>query len=140
MNTHIACSATRFAVLLPATPLGARQARRLAVGQVLAWGLDGERAGLVVGELAANAVTHGRIPGRGFQVVLELAGRVLRIEVADARRDRIPCPRDAEPGSEGGRGLALVAAVADRWGTEEGVAPRKTVWAELDLPGAGREP
>ncbi|WP_371678092.1 ATP-binding protein [Streptomyces sp. NBC_01276] len=140
MNTHIGYSATRFAVLLPATPRGARQARLLAVGQVLAWGLDGGPVGLVVGELAANAVTHGRVPGRDFQVALGLAGRVLRIEVVDARGDRIPCARDADPGSEGGRGLVLVAAVADRWGVEEGAAPCKAVWAELDLPGGGLGP
>ncbi|GLV83912.1 ATP-binding protein [Streptomyces lavendulae subsp. lavendulae] len=140
MNTHIGCSATRFTALLPATPRGARQARLLAVGQAVAWGLDGEPVGMVVGELAANAVTHGRVPGRDFRVVLGLAGRVLRIEVVDARGDRIPCPRDADPGSEGGRGLVLVAALADRWGVEEGVTPCKAVWAELDLPGDRREP
>ncbi|MFB0627856.1 ATP-binding protein [Streptomyces sp. AB3(2024)] len=140
MNTQIGCSETRFAALLPATPRGARQARQLAVGQALAWGLDGEPVGLVVGELAANAVTHGRVPGRNFQVVLSRAGRVLRIEVVDARRDRIPLPRDADAGSEGGRGLVLVAAVADRWGVEEGPPPCKAVWVELDLPGERREP
>ncbi|QIB47791.1 ATP-binding protein [Streptomyces aureoverticillatus] len=37
----------------------------------------------------------------------------------------------AEPDDESGRGLALVAAFADRWGTEVGPEPRKTVWAEL---------
>ncbi|WP_442270827.1 hypothetical protein [Streptomyces sp. M-16] len=53
---------------------------------------------------------------------------------------RIPCARDADPGSEGGRGLVVVAAVADRWGVEEGPSPCKAVWVELDLPGEGREP
>lgn len=37
------------------------------------------------------------------------------------------------PYAEGGRGLLIVEALADRWGVVEGPVPRKTVWAELDL-------
>lgn len=120
MNSQIGYSATRFAVLLPATPRGARQARWLAVEQVLAWGLPVEVPGLIVGEFAANAVTHGRVPGQGFQVVLGWDGKVLRIEVVDARRDRIPSLRDADGCAEAGRGLVLVEALADRWGWKRG--------------------
>ncbi|GAA3980978.1 hypothetical protein GCM10022232_11380 [Streptomyces plumbiresistens] len=36
--------------------------------------------------------------------------------------------------AESGRGLLLVEALADRWGTAQGPHPRKTVWAELCLP------
>ncbi|GGZ54194.1 hypothetical protein GCM10010371_12220 [Streptomyces subrutilus] len=144
MNSQIRISAPRFAAQLPATPRGARLARRLVVGQLDAWGVAAEGAAVVVAELAANAVTHGRVPGRDFRIVLVLAGGVLRIEVADARADRIPGARDAAGDDEGGRGLLLVAAVADRWGVDRGLPPGKTVWAELRVdggpggPGAGR--
>ncbi|MFD8980449.1 ATP-binding protein [Streptomyces sp. NPDC059564] len=140
MNSHIGYSMSQFAVLLPATPRGARQARWLAVEQVLAWGLPTDVPGLIVGELAANAVTHGRVPGRGFQVVLGWDGKVLRIEVVDTRRDRIPSRRDPDGSAEAGRGLVLVGALADRWGVEQGPPPYKAVWAELDVPGKWLEP
>ncbi|MEU8778561.1 ATP-binding protein [Streptomyces sp. NPDC048606] len=140
MNSQIGYFENQFVAVLPATPRAARQARRLAVEQCLAWGLPTEGVALVVGELAANAVTHGRVPGRGFQVALIRGERALRVEVTDTRRDRIPEPRDADPGAEGGRGLALVVAVADRWGVEAGPPPRKVVWAEWDVPGEGLAP
>ncbi|MFD3467870.1 ATP-binding protein [Streptomyces sp. NPDC058682] len=34
---------------------------------------------------------------------------------------------------DGGRGLHLVAAVADRWAVGERVGPGKRVWAELSV-------
>lgn len=91
-------------------------------------------------ELAANAVLHGQVPGRGFRLTLTLdATRTLRIEVTDPRGDRLPRIPDPAGGyAESGRGLLLVAAYADRWGVDEGPAPCKTVWAELALlPGRG---
>ncbi|WP_425472228.1 ATP-binding protein [Streptomyces cyaneus] len=58
--------------------------------------------------------------------------RTLRIEVTDARGDRIPQVRDAVGAdAESGRGLLIVAAYADRWGVDEAPANCKTVWAEL---------
>ncbi|MFJ6798936.1 ATP-binding protein [Streptomyces sp. NPDC091268] len=143
MNTHIRDSASRLVARLAATPLGARQARRLAVEQLDAWGLPSEGPALIVAELAANAVTHGRVPGRDFRIGLALVDGVLRIEVADTRGDRVPGIRDSVPGAESGRGLVLVDALADRWGVDRGLPPGKSVWAELDLPdrnAAGRDP
>ncbi|WSW80704.1 ATP-binding protein [Streptomyces sp. NBC_00996] len=79
---------------------------------------------------------HGRVPGRDFRLTLVLdAGGTLRIEVTDARGDRVP--RIQDPGAEcgeSGRGLLMVAAYAGRWGVDEAPAHCKTVWAEL-LPG-----
>ncbi|MFD3872558.1 ATP-binding protein [Streptomyces sp. NPDC058623] len=140
MNTQIWFTEYQFGVRLAATPYGAHRARRLAVEQVRSWGLPPDGPALIVGELAANAVTHGRVPGRDFQVVLIRAGSVLRIEVVDTRRDRVPGLRDPDVDAESGRGLALVAALADRWGVDQGPPPRKVVWAELDLPGEGLGP
>ncbi|NKQ26240.1 ATP-binding protein [Streptomyces galbus] len=120
-----------FSVLLSPTPRGARLARLLATEQLRDWGLPLDPARLIVAELANNAATHGRVPGRNFRLLLYVVGDTLRIEVTDTRGDRLPHRRATDEGAEGGRGLALVAALADRWGVVPGLPPRKTVWAEV---------
>ncbi|MGY0485942.1 ATP-binding protein [Streptomyces sp. WG-D5] len=125
-----------FSLLLSSTPRGARLARLLTERQLAEWKWESAEAEHVVAELAANAVRHGRVPGRDFRLTLTLdAAHTLRIEVADARPDRVPWVRVAD--GEGGRGLVIVAAYADRWGVASGDAPvpHKVVWAELDRPG-----
>ncbi|MFI1162623.1 ATP-binding protein [Streptomyces sp. NPDC020801] len=123
-----------FSVLLSSTPRGARLARLLAADQLRNWGLPYEAASHVVAELAANAATHGRLPGRSFRLTLHAVGRaLLRIEVTDTRGDRRPRLEEPDADAESGRGLLLVDALADRWGIDEGRFPRKTVWAELHL-------
>ncbi|MFH8800096.1 ATP-binding protein [Streptomyces sp. NPDC017936] len=129
-----------FTVLLSSTPRGARLARLLAVDALRSWGLPHERAGHVVAELAANAATHGRLPGRSFRLTLHVVGATLRIEVTDTRGDRLPAPQVPDAVAESGRGLLLVEALADRWGVMEGRFPRKTVWAELGLTSPEPEP
>ncbi|MFI9624084.1 ATP-binding protein [Streptomyces sp. NPDC052042] len=127
----------QFTQLLSATRRGARLARLLAVEQLVAWEWprDGERteaAALVVAELAANAVVHGRLDGRGFRLGLALlpAGR-LRIEVTDPRGERgLPAVRPEDAG-EGGRGLIIVDALAADWGVRPHPPSAKTVWAEV---------
>ncbi|MTE18982.1 ATP-binding protein [Streptomyces sp. TRM43335] len=129
------------------TPRGARLARRLVAVRLDEWGFphDGDTARaacLLVAELAANAVVHGRVPGRDFAVRVALSSPpsrpTLRVEVTDPRGESRPptAPAAPDPTDESGRGLLLVAALADRWGVRErepGPAPGKTVWAELDL-------
>ena len=90
----------------------------------------------IVAELAANAATHGRVPGRDFRLSLYVIANTLRIEVTDTSGDRPPCPRQTLPEAdcESGRGLLLVEALADRWGWMPEMRPRKTVWAEVVLP------
>ena len=87
----------------------------------------------IVAELAVNAATHGRVPGRDFRLTLYVVGGTLRIEVTDTRGDRLPRVELPAPEAETGRGLVLVDALADRWGVAPGPRPRKTVWAEIDL-------
>ncbi|MBT2420842.1 ATP-binding protein [Streptomyces sp. ISL-22] len=122
-----------FTVQLSATRRGARLARLLAERQLDDWGRPFEGATGIVAELVSNAVLHGRVPGRDFRLRLMLrTGGTLRIEVTDARGDRIPQVRDTVGGeTESGRGLLIVAAYADRWGVDEAPANCKTVWAEL---------
>ncbi|MGW4875857.1 ATP-binding protein [Streptomyces sp. NPDC004262] len=127
---------------LSSTPRGARLARLLAAEQLRAWGLPLDPARQIVAELAANAATHGRVPGRDFGLALYVVGGTLRIEVTDTRGDRPPRSGPLTPDAESGRGLMLVEALADKWGVAPGLSPRKTVWAEIDVspkPGdAGR--
>ncbi|CAM5350065.1 non-specific serine/threonine protein kinase OS=Streptomyces alboniger OX=132473 GN=CP975_13260 PE=3 SV=1 [Streptomyces alboniger] len=129
-------TARQFSVQLSATRRGARLARLLAVEQLRSWGLlPLDTAAHVIAELASNAALHARVPGRGFRLVMTVAADTLRVEVIDARADRLPAVQH-RPSDDGetGRGLLLVEALADRWGVTLGTAPRKTVWAEIDLP------
>ncbi len=136
-TTHLLSPADHFSVLLSPTPRSARLARLLATD----WTRDRdlphrttEAAEHLVAELAANAATHGRLTGRDFRLALLTDGATLRIEVTDTRGDALPHRRVPAPDEESGRGLLLVEALADRWGVALGPVPRKTVWAELDLP------
>lgn len=143
MDRHapqLTSSVQTFSQLISSTRRGARLARLLTLTELYFWrapqGVT-ERAEQVVAELAANAVLHGVLPGRDFRLGLALdatAGE-LRIEVTDARGDRPPVTGD--PGeTEGGRGLHLVTALADRWGVTPYPPGGKTVWAVLsEAPG-----
>lgn len=142
MNAEIASVTAEFVQRFSSTRRGARLARVLAVQQLDAWGVPfgtgpSDAVAHVVAELAANAVTHGHVAGRDFEVrLLLLRGGRVRIEVADTRGER--WPRAARPtgDGEGGRGLLVVAALADAWGVTErgvgvGVGVGKVVWADL---------
>nr|WP_308432562.1 ATP-binding protein [Streptomyces echinoruber] len=124
----------QFSVPLSATRRAARLARLLAAEQLGAWGLPLDPARLIVAELAANAVLHGRVPGRSFRLALTVTVQgVLRIEVTDTRGDVLPVREAGVAGAaESGYGLLLVEELADRWGVRSGPVPCKTVWAELD--------
>lgn len=126
----------------PSSPRGAQLARRHAARWMEARGYppasDASCAvALIVGELAANAVQHGRVPGRdfGLRLALDRAAGLLRIEVADAAAaKRLPTAAPTScPEGESGRGLLLVDALAVRWGSAPRRPMGKTVWAELCL-------
>lgn len=140
MESQISTPQMQFAQRLSSTRRGARLARRLVTHQLDVWGIPhgsdlSDAAAHITAELAANAVTHGHVPGRDFELRLTYAesAATLRIEVSDARGDRVPELRPPAPEVETGRGLCLVEAVAATWGvTERRVG--KTVWAELRAP------
>ncbi|MFF2963137.1 ATP-binding protein [Streptomyces sp. NPDC057963] len=132
-----------FSLRLSSTRRGARLARTLAVQQLTEWcggPYDSETArtvALVTAELSANAITHGRLPGRDFRLTLLLLPHAVRIEVTDTRPERLPSVPAAGPASAdatSGRGLLLVEAYADRWGCTVRDAYTKTVWAEVPHP------
>lgn len=90
---------------------------------------------LLVSELVTNAVVH---TGRPAVLRLSLPGAqtgaapstTVRVEVADTS-SRAPVPRCACDDATGGRGLALVDCLADRWGWSPEDAG-KSIWCELD--------
>ncbi|WP_336051982.1 ATP-binding protein [Streptomyces sp. CA2R101] len=109
------------------------RAREFVRAALAEWGV-GEPADVVllcVSELATNALRHGAPPGRGFQLyVWPPAGGVLRLEVHDSGDGWPRVRTGAGPADEGGRGLLLVEALADKWGVGERV-PGKVVWCEF---------
>lgn len=117
------------------TPRGARLARQLALVSLHDWGVPegtglSSDAGLLVSELASNAVTHGRVIGRDFELRMTLLEGVLRLEVSDPRRDRRPAVRPHAYQAESGYGLRIVDALATDWGVMDRIIG-KTVWVEL---------
>ncbi|RRR80882.1 ATP-binding protein [Streptomyces sp. RP5T] len=122
------------------TALYPRDRRSVAVARDLTrvtltdWGVT-ERSDdvlLCVSELATNALLHGVPPHRCFRLDLALlVDGVLRVEVHDSGPGEIRTPAPA-PESEHGRGLLLVAALADDWGMRER-DPGKVVWCDFAI-------
>ncbi|MER7970322.1 ATP-binding protein [Streptomyces sp. NPDC096080] len=141
-------AATRtFTQLLSSTRRGARLARLLTTECCRAWEAPAgvtEHAEQVVAELAANAALHGRVQGRDFRLTLtfDRTADRLHIAVTDARADLLPTvPAEAAAEeAESGRGLLIVAALADDWGTESYPPSGKTVWAVIGPRGGRHRP
>ena len=114
--------------------LGAvRAARSLVEGACRAWHLDDMRedAALIISELAANAVEHGRTD---LTATVFDDGCRLHLAVHD-RNPRYPFFEEPAPARSGrlderGRGLRLVRAVASAWGALPAL-DGKVVWATL---------
>lgn len=114
---------------LPADETAVRRARKLAAGQLTAWGLDGleHSTKLLVSELVTNAVRHGAGP-IGLRLIRHQA---LTCEVSDTDVCA-PRLRSVDSMDENGRGLFLVAQMSRRWGSRSALNG-KVVWAELDV-------
>jgi len=115
----------------------ARDLTRVALAE---WGVT-ERYDdvlLCVSELAINALLHGVPPHRCFRLELTLTDGVLRVEVHDSGRGEIRTP-DPIPESDHGRGLLLVAALADDWGVRER-DPGKVVWCDFAVGASADRP
>ncbi|MEW2573959.1 ATP-binding protein [Streptomyces sp. NPDC047070] len=145
IGVQVPVTVRTFTQLFSCSPRGARLARRLVANRMDVWGYAydseaSESVTLVVAELAANAVTHGRVRGRDFRVrLLMRAGEdTVRVEVADGLTERLPVLRESprpDEEDEGGRGLLLVDALAERWGTALCTGGTyKSVWAEIRVP------
>jgi serine phosphatase RsbU (regulator of sigma subunit)/PAS domain-containing protein len=111
-------------------PLAARAARRHVRDQLSAWCLDELAANteMLASELVTNVIRHARGP---IQLRL-LRSQTLVCEVFDGSLTT-PRMRRASWNDEGGRGLQLVAALCDRWGTRY-MTEGKCIWTEQSLP------
>lgn len=119
---------------LPRDPSSTRVARMLVAQALNAWGLEDltEAASVCVSELMANAVQHSR--SRLVRVTTSrLSDDSVRIAVTDKDRN-LPIARHARQYDEHGRGLTVVAALADRWGTDP-LRWGKSVWCEFSRGG-----
>ena len=119
-------------VRLPAEPGSAGRARSFTAARFAAAGM-GARATdiglLLVSELATNALRHA---GTEFEVEVRTTPTGVRVAVSDEDPAH-PREPQARPGpeAEGGRGIAIVTELADRWGVA-GDPLGKTVWFEVD--------
>jgi anti-sigma regulatory factor (Ser/Thr protein kinase) len=125
-------SALEFAPLPTAVPC----ARLHTVHVLHEWGLRelAEDAALIVSELITNAIDASVMLPERPPVALRLlaTGASLVIEAWDQSPLDLET-RQADADDECGRGLAVVAALSTRWGTERTGYRRKVVWAELAL-------
>jgi anti-sigma regulatory factor (Ser/Thr protein kinase) len=129
-------SLTREATLA-AQPASVAAARRLVRETLAEASIDADFADdvlLATSELVANAVLHAGGPVRVRLLVTVEPPASVRIEVGD-ESPVLPSLREYEADASTGRGLALVARLASRWGIEAAPAATsrvgKLVWCEL---------
>jgi anti-sigma regulatory factor (Ser/Thr protein kinase) len=104
--------------------------RRISAAKLLAWGLAPliDDVQLLVSELVINALRYGEDGEIAFRLVITLQGVLIAVNDGSSRRPRLSVVDDA---SETGRGLFLVASIADDWG----VSPDgTTTWCRLRVP------
>ncbi|WP_280685179.1 SpoIIE family protein phosphatase [Kitasatospora sp. MAA19] len=103
--------------------------RNDCVAQLTVWGLEdlSFTTELILSELITNAIRYGTEPIR----VRMLRDTSLVCEVSDGS-STAPHLRYAATTDEGGRGLFLVAQMAERWGTRY-TARGKVIWSEQPL-------
>jgi anti-sigma regulatory factor (Ser/Thr protein kinase) len=112
-----------------ALPVRVRHSRELVREALATWGLShlADTVELLVSELVTNAVRHG---------AGDIGLRLIRTDslLCEVRDDgyELPTLRRADVTAENGRGLQLVTALAERWGTQR-TPTGKVVWFEQSL-------
>ncbi|GAA1931662.1 hypothetical protein GCM10009753_76890 [Streptantibioticus ferralitis] len=140
-HTEVASASLELQAVLPA----ARQARTFTRECLHLWD-EGEElieaAVLIVCELATNAIRHGaalllaergrgREPDSMITLTLALQPDVLHIEMRDGS-EVLPVQRAAGHGDDCGRGLMIIAALAESW--TSGRDPGGGKWVRARLP------
>lgn len=105
--------------------------RRALRMNLAAWGLQelSDPAQVCVSELVSNVINHVG-PETPTTLAVSMLGSHLRIEIHDPDTRALPTLVDAHADVETGRGMALVDALADRWGIHL-LADRKVTWCEF---------
>jgi anti-sigma regulatory factor (Ser/Thr protein kinase) len=111
-----------------------RRARLALTWQLMQWGLERivDDVALIASELVTNALRHG---GGVRCVSLIRSHDHVRLEVSDSNTSP-PIARSAGDADTGGRGIAIVALLSERWGVEA-QAEGKTVWAQIATSPSG---
>jgi anti-sigma regulatory factor (Ser/Thr protein kinase) len=117
---------------LPCEPSSVPRARAFIRERLEDWRCSGviDDAELVMSEILTNAIRHTGC--EQTTVRIDVAGDAVAVVVSDPG-DRVPRRVDNGPDSPTGRGLAVVEAVAEHWGSEQNLWG-KDVWAVLRIP------
>ena len=120
-------------------PQSARAARHLTRSTLRGWGRESltEDAEAIVGELAANAVTHAaasapqRKPAAQSPSLRLLCGTTEVVCAVLDPSDEVPVLKSPAGPDETGRGLNIVDTLSDAWGWSPIPGRGKAVWAVL---------
>ncbi|MBF8184983.1 ATP-binding protein [Nonomuraea sp. K274] len=114
--------------LLPSVAAGVGEARSLVRAELTKWGLDEaiDDCLIIVSELVTNAVRYG---GSAYALRLEDREGHLYGEVFDPG-EGVPRPCSPDVNALSGRGLQIVAAIADDWGVSPATGG-KIVWFSI---------
>jgi len=109
-------------------------ARRWMAEQCSTWGCDdlADTASLIVSELVTNVFLHA---GTACTIEADFAHPELTVAVSDGHSAELYV-RQASATAEHGRGLAIVASLADTWGVDHQRAD-KSVWFTVSAASVG---
>ena len=137
MSVSMALAERSWCLVVPHHARGARVARHRLANELSGVVRAGMLADViaVVAELVGNAVRHADpLPGGVIRVAWRLHDRtdcqLVQVRVTDGGAPQLPRLRTVGLEAIDGRGLSIVAALADRWGVDrDGLG--QSVWAEL---------
>ena len=130
---------------LEGDPRAAGAVRRFLREQLGSWDVDDDtidNAELLASELVNNVIMHAR---SAFQLNVHLEERALTVTVRDVGRGSPPAGDHHSPVQDDdsmrvfGRGLTLIDAIADRWGSDRDVSGT-IAWFVLELENGCRSP
>lgn len=126
--------------LLPADPASVTLARHAIRQHLAAAGVTSadviDTAELLVSELTSNVLKH---TGGRPSLRVVVGHHVIRVEVTDPAPALLPIERRFDAEAESGRGLLLVAALAQSWGFGR-QADQKLTWFELAVDAEEGQP
>jgi anti-sigma regulatory factor (Ser/Thr protein kinase) len=124
---------------LTAGPAAVPAARHQVQAAIRAWEapVDPADAALLTSELVTNAVQHAA--GLVVTLVIACSGSQVRVDVHDTSRS-LPEVTEVPADAESGRGLQLVATLADEWGFYRTPAGKAVYFTLAFGPDPGRVP